>query len=292
MTRSKQHTRVLIVDDEPHVATIMADSLKKLGDTYVFDTAQSGNEALTKLEQDNYSLLITDYSMPGMSGLDLAQTVRHMWPDVQVIVMSGYGTDNLQETLAYLRLDGYIDKPFTMPQIREVIKNVIERTSSPQANGDPYRAGQRSVNKLVYRHLKSLRINTGASCVMLLSAGGYPIHVLGYTTHLDISSISALVAANFMAAAELANLLGNNTSTFKSSYYEGNDYNIYSYDVNSDVLLAVIFRAESKPGVVWFYTKQTVAELLPLVEEQVGEVTFSEDDIDAALDAGFDDLLV
>jgi hypothetical protein len=110
---------------------------------------------------------------------------------------------------------------------------------------------------------------------------------------LDISSVSALVAANFIAAAELARLLGNNTSIFKSSYHEGPDYNIYSHDINGHLLLAVIFGTESKPGAVWFYTKQAVTDLLPLVGEHfvlAGAVDMI-DDLAVALDGELDRLL-
>jgi hypothetical protein len=113
---------------------------------------------------------------------------------------------------------------------------------------------------------------------------------VGQTKKLDITNISALVAANFIAAAELANLVGSPNSIFKSSYHEGNDYNIYSYDVNGELLLAVIFGTESKPGVVWFYTKQTATELTPLLKKQPHHFSVAEEDIGSAFDAEFDKL--
>lgn len=63
-----------------------------------------------------------------------------------------------------------------------------------------------------------------------------------------------------MAAVELARLLETG-SIFKSSYHESPDYSFYSYAVNGDLLLTVIFGAETKPGMVWFYTKKVAIEL-------------------------------
>ncbi len=282
---TKDPKRVLIVDDEPNVAVMLSASLENLGEGYVFETANSAPEALDKLEHNHYTLLITDYSMPGMTGLDLTQAVRRTSPETQIVLMTAYGTDRLRDTVGRMDLDGYIDKPFAVEEIREIVKRVVGRATQAQSPDQP------PLDNRVYETLKSLRADTKASCVLLLSADGYPITVVGQTSNLDVSSVSTLVAANFLAAAELANMLGSNSSTFKSSYHEGNDYNIYSYDINGDLLLVVIFSSESKPGAVWFYTKQTAAELEPLLASQSKQFKFADEDFGSAFDAEMDQLL-
>ncbi len=291
MTRNMSQTkRVLIVDDEPNVATMLSVALEKLGKDYIFEIAHSGPEALAKVEQREYALLITDYNMPELNGLDLAQAVRKISAGTQVILMTAYGTNRFRNAIDHFELDGYIDKPFTADQIRQIVKNAVERTSQAQAEQQAHSDPQ-PLEEAAYEHLKSLRASTGARCVLLLSSNGFPVSVVGETKDFDVSSVSALVAANFLAAIELANMLGNNTSIFKSSYHEGNDYNIYAYDVNGDLLLAVIFGAECKPGVVWFYTKQVAAELTALAPQNPGaNVDFRNETVDAALDIEFNEL--
>jgi CheY-like chemotaxis protein/predicted regulator of Ras-like GTPase activity (Roadblock/LC7/MglB family) len=282
-----QEKRVLIVDDEPHLTMLLAASLEKLG-KYTIETANNGYEALTKVQETKYNLLLTDYMMPGMSGLALAQEVRRISPDTQVVLMTAHGTDRLRDQVGELDFDGYIDKPFTTNQIRDIVEDAIGRTTT---KADPYRSGERQVDQPTRHQLETLRKNTSAWCVLLLSSGGYPIDVVGHTTNLDVANMSALIAANFVAAAQLANMLGNSNSIFRSSYHEGDDYNIYAYKVNDDLLLAVVFGAESKPGVVWFYTKQSAATLAqlainPPADDKEG-ITFGKDDLSAALDAEF-----
>jgi predicted regulator of Ras-like GTPase activity (Roadblock/LC7/MglB family) len=143
---------------------------------------------------------------------------------------------------------------------------------------------------MIDHHLKSLRVHTGAQCVLLISSTGYPVGVVGQIVNLDISSIGALVAGNFMAAAELANLLGSSHSIFKSSYHESDDCNIYAYNVDGEFLLAVIFGTASKPGVIWFYTKQTAAKLAPLLVNQTVKFNFTHTDVRTILDDEFDQL--
>lgn len=284
----QQPKRILIVDDEPNVTLVLSRSLRKLGDNYHVETAQSGHEALTKLEDGSYELVITDYKMPKMSGLDLAIAVRDLAPQTQVVLMTAHGTGALRTMAGDMELDGYIDKPFTMDQIREIVEAAVSSTEAE----DPYLIGDREIEDAVYAQLEALQSDTGARCVMLLSSGGYPIEVVGMTQNLDASTVGTLVAANFMAAVELSRLLGNN-SIFKSSYHEGPDYNIYSYDVNGDVLLAVIFGAETKTGAVWFFTKQTAATLaeMDLAQKPLDADTFKEltSDLSAGLDTLFTD---
>ncbi len=284
-----QSKRVLLVDDDPRLTIILAAGLEKLNSEYIVETAENGSEALSKLQQNHYALVITDYSMPDMNGLKLAESIRQISPQTQIILMTGHGTDRVRQAADSLVLAGYIDKPFTLEELRVIVDRAVGQTQQLGLGEDPYRSGAQVVNANIIEVLQTLQANTAARCVLLLSAGGYPVQIAGQTNSLDIISISALVAANFMAAAELARLLGTG-SIFKSSYHEGNDYNIYAYKITEELLLAVIFGREGKPGMVWFYTKQTATRLLPLLPEIAPPRPFMED-ISAALSDELDQLL-
>ena len=169
-------------------------------------------------------------------------------------------------------------------KVREVILRALEKTA-PDAP-DPFRSGEKHVPDGMRQELDKLQFNTGARTVMLISSSGYPVETSGQINGLDLTSVGALVAANFMAANELARLLGNN-SVFKTSYHEGDDYNIYAYGLDSEFLLTVVFGPETKPGTVWFYTKQTAIALNALVaampRHQLSQPA-SQDSLVAALD--------
>ena len=117
--------RILIIDDDPAVLLTLAASIERLNPAYEVDTCESGTEALAYLENHRYILLLTDYSMPGMSGIDLARTVREQWPDTRIIMMTAYGSDALRAQAADLHLDAFVDKPFTVKQIREIISRIM-----------------------------------------------------------------------------------------------------------------------------------------------------------------------
>jgi CheY-like chemotaxis protein/predicted regulator of Ras-like GTPase activity (Roadblock/LC7/MglB family) len=276
--------RVLIVDDEPNVTLVLSNSLAKLDKGYTVETANSGHEALAKLQEQRYTLVLTDYKMPQLNGLDLAQAIHEVAPETQVVLMTAYGTTDLRQRADDMAIAGYLDKPFTIDQVREIVGGAVEKAQRAQREESP----QIEVDDDAHRELVALHSDTGARCVLLLTAGGYPVDVVGTDETLDITSVGALVAANFMAAVELSRLLGND-SIFKSSYHEGPDYNIYSYDINGDVLLAVIFGAESRPGAVWFYTKQVATALAGIIVEEDPALELPQD-LDEAMTAGLDDL--
>lgn len=257
--------RVLIVDDEPNVAMVLAENIEALGENYFVETASSGKETLEKVCSHHYTLVLTDYRMPGMNGVDLAKAIQSCSPETKVILMTAHGSLELQRTLEQLELAGYIDKPFSMQEIRQIVKRLVEQAVAARVEGQDV-ARPTALEADVNQELQQLQRNSGARCVLLLSTSGYPIDVVGESQGLDVFGLSALIAANFLAAAEVATLLGTG-SVFRTSYHEGPDYNFYSYDVNGSLLLTVIFDANAKPGVIWLYTKRTAQVLETMLDE-------------------------
>lgn len=117
--------RILIVDDDPAVLLTLAASIERLNPTYEVDTCENGAEALACLENHKYILLLTDYSMPGMSGVDLARVVREQSSNTHIIMMTAYGSDALRDQVVDLNLDAFVDKPFTVKKIREIISGIL-----------------------------------------------------------------------------------------------------------------------------------------------------------------------
>jgi CheY-like chemotaxis protein len=79
---------ILVVDDDLLVAMGTTAMLEDLGHSVVM--AQSGKEALEKLEKGGFELVLTDHAMPGMTGLELARHIRERFPEIPVILASGY----------------------------------------------------------------------------------------------------------------------------------------------------------------------------------------------------------
>jgi CheY-like chemotaxis protein/predicted regulator of Ras-like GTPase activity (Roadblock/LC7/MglB family) len=249
--------KVLIVDDDSDIRLMLQRSLTMMGPDYEVAIAGDTVTAIEMVEKGDFALVLADYMMPVMTGVDLALAVQRISPETQVVLMTAYGTAGLRDATKFLGIKQVLDKPFNLDTIREIVKRAVNRTNQEEKLTQ---INARVQDKRVYDLLRNLQINAGVRCVLLITSGGAPVHVVGQVDKIEVKGVCALVAANFLAAAELADLLGNET-IFKSSYYEGNNYNIYAYYVNEQLLLALVFEAKQKPGSVWFYTKQVATVL-------------------------------
>lgn len=114
--------RILLADDEAATRDFVKRSLEQ--DNHVIITATEGAEALALLTAapKAFDLLITDYQMPAMDGLSLAEKVSKLSPGLPILLMSGFSIDRGQLTGAGANIVGLIAKPFSLEQIRAQTK--------------------------------------------------------------------------------------------------------------------------------------------------------------------------
>jgi CheY-like chemotaxis protein len=107
--------RILAVDDE----AIILDSFRKILVVagYSIDTVEKGKEALGLILKNDYDFVFTDLKMPEMDGLEVTKAVKHLRPDIDVIVITGYASiDTAVETMKFGAMD-YVQKPFTEDEL-------------------------------------------------------------------------------------------------------------------------------------------------------------------------------
>ncbi|HET7292699.1 MAG TPA: response regulator [Vicinamibacteria bacterium] len=117
--------RILAVDDEP----VILDSFRKILVLAGFsvDTVESGPEALGLVQRRDYDLVFTDLKMPGMDGSEVVKAVHHLRPDVDVAVITGFGTiESAVDTMQHGAVD-YVQKPFTEDELVEFAKKLLVR---------------------------------------------------------------------------------------------------------------------------------------------------------------------
>ena len=117
--------KILAVDDEK----IILDSFRKIlvFAGYSIDTIETGKEALGLIKKYDYDFVFTDLKMPEMDGVDVTKAVKHLRPDIDVIVITGYATiETAVETMKYGAMD-YIQKPFTEDEIVDFVNKLLIR---------------------------------------------------------------------------------------------------------------------------------------------------------------------
>lgn len=118
--------RLLVVDDEESIREMLHDTLHEAG-SYEVDTAANGRIALQKLRSTPYDLVITDLRMPEMDGARLLDITRHEFPDIPLVVITGYA--RLETAIEALRLGAanFITKPFRLAEILDVVDKSLKR---------------------------------------------------------------------------------------------------------------------------------------------------------------------
>jgi two-component system response regulator PilR (NtrC family) len=127
--------RILIVEDEKSMRDLLALMLSKEG--YAVTTAESGSVAMKRLEKDpGYDIVISDISMPGMTGLELLRHTTEVAPHTDVMIMTAYGS---KETAIQALNEGaihYVEKPFDLEEIKVVVRNTFDRRRIAAENAD------------------------------------------------------------------------------------------------------------------------------------------------------------
>ena len=122
--------KILIVDDESNILDLIQRALSAAG--YEAITADTALDGLLAIQDNPVSLLITDVKMPGMNGLDLIKQVRELDSEVPIAVISGYGTEEMAMAAIEHGAFYFINKPFNMETILEVVsKGIRLPTSKP-----------------------------------------------------------------------------------------------------------------------------------------------------------------
>jgi YesN/AraC family two-component response regulator len=117
--------RILIVDDESTLVFFLKQGLQESGIQCLVDDASSGEEALTKLTYNRYDILITDLKMPGINGFTLLEVARSLHADIRVILMTAFGSPEVQAEASRLKVDGYLTKPFPTAQLQDIVKTIL-----------------------------------------------------------------------------------------------------------------------------------------------------------------------
>jgi CheY-like chemotaxis protein len=107
--------KVLVVDDDPVVGKSFDRVLSGKG--YAVITASNAQEALNKLEAEDYDVVFTDIKMPGMSGLEMAEQVKQSRPWLPVVIVTGYGSPDNEARAEAAGVSGFLRKPLSPEMI-------------------------------------------------------------------------------------------------------------------------------------------------------------------------------
>jgi DNA-binding response OmpR family regulator len=118
-------SRILVVDDEEPVREFVSRALAHASSRYRVDTAEDGLQALEAMSAGRYDLLVTDIVMPGLDGIALALKVSKDYPDVTILLMTGYATEKQRAYGLQSLIHQVISKPFSLKELVATVKEAL-----------------------------------------------------------------------------------------------------------------------------------------------------------------------
>lgn len=122
--------RVLIVDDDVLVTFVSRQALQKLSDQIEVVVARSGREAMDKIREAAFDLVVTDLRMPEMNGVQLTQEISASCPGTVVVWMTAHGGPQVLSDAARLAVYRCVEKPLGIEEIRHIVSEAL--ATSPE----------------------------------------------------------------------------------------------------------------------------------------------------------------
>lgn len=117
--------RILVVEDDPSMSFFLSEAMKKEG--YQVDAVASGEEAVERIAQDRFNLVILDLKLPSMDGMEVLTNIKVTNPEVAIIMITAHGSKDIAIEAIRKGAYDYFTKPFGISEMRVVVKRALER---------------------------------------------------------------------------------------------------------------------------------------------------------------------
>jgi two-component system KDP operon response regulator KdpE len=143
------NARILIVDDEPQIRRVMRTTLVARG--YMVSTARNGEEALEKVREERFDLVLLDINMPGIGGMETCRIIRSQ-SDIPIVILSIRNAEKEKVEALDAGADDYVTKPFSMPELLARIRAALRRAPLlSSGTPDVLNLGQTEINFVARR---------------------------------------------------------------------------------------------------------------------------------------------
>jgi len=116
---------ILIVEDEVSVAEVIEQEIETLG--HIVDTTYNGKDAMKKLREKRFDLMLLDIYLPDCRGHELIPKFREAQPDIRIVTMTGYNTKELEMEVRQKGILYYMVKPFRIEEMKEILDYISKK---------------------------------------------------------------------------------------------------------------------------------------------------------------------
>lgn len=115
--------RILIIEDDEEMRSLLKDFFEE--DGFEIDSVSNGSEAFRKVARESFDLIITDIRMPGLTGLDILPGIRKLQPEVSIIVITAFGSQEVHRKALDRGATAYLEKPILFNKLRTLVHEMI-----------------------------------------------------------------------------------------------------------------------------------------------------------------------
>lgn len=229
---------VLIVDDQKEISRLLRSALETIEQGLVVREAPSGEEALLEAARTNFELLVADFRLPGITGVELMRKIRVRRPNIKVILISGISEPRTRDEIAKSGADAYFFKPVPMGDFLAMVERLLGMEQTIVSSEPP--KTQTPERKTLSDILVNLRKDVNAGAVVLLNDHGRVVAQAGELPDPgnEVPLISALMTT-YTAVQKVA-LLVEHSPTASLTVFRGEkmDYVFAPVGVMHAVLLS------------------------------------------------------
>lgn len=257
--------QILVVDDHFEMLEFLRSMLQVSNKDHQVLAVPSAEEALLELRLTNFDLLISDVRLPGMSGFDLVRRARRLRPDIPVVMITAYSTEQGRAEADELGILRYFEKPLDTDGVLTVVHRALygEQEPTPLAPVASVTEVQVNLTDDMERRLDGLRADTGAFGLLLV-AGGQVVYESGGHRGLHPDRIATIVNQKMAHSSMLAEELGGGDIAFNLLYQSGERYEIYTVNIGRSYFVTLLFETSARRGrigTVWVFVQRAVKDL-------------------------------
>ena len=222
---------IMLVDDQRDIVRLLHSTLQTLGHPFDIVDAPSGEEALLEASRRQVDLLVADYLLPGISGVELMRKIRARNADLKVIFISVVANRKARDEMLNAGAIAMFDKPIPLADFLDAVERGLGlvRTIFPPESGEVIEEHRQGLSEL----LASFRHKIGAQAIFLINDRGRVLARAGdlYDSSMEVSLLSALMAI-FSAGLKVSRFIRQDRLE-SYSVFRGGDHDLILIPVNS-----------------------------------------------------------
>lgn len=237
--------RILIVDDALDFGKLLRSAVMSVAPNLQVLVVPSAEQAVLEASFQAVDLLIADIRLPGMSGVELVQKMRHRYPDLKILLITGIQDERLEQIIPSLQVQGFFHKPLDVPVFLETVRTVLEGLPEPTQESAPEVVEEEALPLRLSDILADLRKTLSARAVILLDERGRAVAVAGDYPTTDFETVwPPLLMAMQSSMTKVARLLDSGEAR-SVAIWQGKDLNLLLSPL-ADLALVLILQGEDR----------------------------------------------